>query len=66
MKLVYNPTRCKNEKMVNSVCPRCKGFGSNRGDNDNCHICKGRGRIWHNKEIGLTLPLYSRDIPVYY
>lgn len=64
MAKVYN----KSSQLVESAkwlkCPRCKGFGSNYGDEDNCDVCNGHGSVWITGS-GWTRAKYSRESKLY-
>jgi len=46
---VDNKSEEKYEPGELKKCPRCKGFGSNSGDEGACYICKGQGTVWLSK-----------------
>jgi DnaJ-class molecular chaperone len=60
MKRIFNNSKQQMEIATQETCPRCKGFGSNRGDEDNCPLCDGHGYLWLAKS-GFTLKLYGRQ-----
>jgi len=58
---VWNKSKVKAEPAILTYCPRCKGFGANVGDENGCHICRGRGRVWLSTSgSGWTRPLWAR------
>lgn len=46
MNKIYNPSTCRLENSERMTCPRCKGFGGLRKDEDGCTLCDGRGEVW--------------------
>ena len=61
MTTVLNKSKDQFEKAKMTICPRCKGFGRNYGDEENCFLCKGYNSIWKSVEnTGWTRALYSR------
>ena len=56
---------CDNEKLAQQTCPRCKGFGSELGDEDGCTLCNGYAWVWRCNQSGMTLAPYART-PAYW
>lgn len=46
MNKIYNPSTCRLEMAERITCPRCKGFGGLRKDEDGCILCDGVGEVW--------------------
>ena len=55
---VYNKSEMVVEKAKKVICPRCKGFGRNQGE-DHCFICKEHGVCWISN-TGWTRALYQK------